>query len=49
MRATLYLQVFIEWRDPDSNRGHHDFQWRDLCSQMFLVVQNYLQISQILT
>ena len=20
------LQSFIEWRDPDSNRGHHDFQ-----------------------
>jgi len=20
------LQVFYEWRDPDSNRGHHDFQ-----------------------
>jgi hypothetical protein len=22
------LQVFFEWRDPDSNRGHHDFQAR---------------------
>jgi hypothetical protein len=21
-----YLQAFSEWRDPDSNRGHHDFQ-----------------------
>jgi len=21
-----YLQGFFEWRDPDSNRGHHDFQ-----------------------
>jgi hypothetical protein len=21
-----YLQDFKEWRDPDSNRGHHDFQ-----------------------
>jgi hypothetical protein len=21
-----YLQDFLEWRDPDSNRGHHDFQ-----------------------
>jgi hypothetical protein len=20
------LQVFLRWRDPDSNRGHHDFQ-----------------------
>src|ERR671912_2340043 len=20
------LQHFLEWRDPDSNRGHHDFQ-----------------------
>src|SRR5215213_3094430 len=20
------LQVISEWRDPDSNRGHHDFQ-----------------------
>jgi hypothetical protein len=24
----FYLQNtrFLEWRDPDSNRGHHDFQ-----------------------
>src|SRR5215204_301416 len=21
-----YLQLFHKWRDPDSNRGHHDFQ-----------------------
>jgi len=21
-----YLQDFLKWRDPDSNRGHHDFQ-----------------------
>src|SRR5215204_4491899 len=21
-----YLQDFYKWRDPDSNRGHHDFQ-----------------------
>jgi hypothetical protein len=20
------LQVILKWRDPDSNRGHHDFQ-----------------------
>jgi len=20
------LQDFSKWRDPDSNRGHHDFQ-----------------------
>ncbi len=20
------LQAFLKWRDPDSNRGHHDFQ-----------------------
>jgi hypothetical protein len=20
-----YLQDFLKWRDPDSNRGHHDF------------------------
>src|SRR5829696_3353080 len=20
------LQAFLRWRDPDSNRGHHDFQ-----------------------
>jgi hypothetical protein len=20
------LQDFLKWRDPDSNRGHHDFQ-----------------------
>ena len=28
-----------QWRDPDSNRGHHDFQWRDPCLQLFLAVQ----------
>ena len=22
----LNLQDFLKWRDPDSNRGHHDFQ-----------------------
>ena len=22
------LQDFLKWRDPDSNRGHHDFQIR---------------------
>ena len=21
-----------EWRDPDSNRGHHDFQWFERCT-----------------
>src|SRR5512132_2980079 len=21
-----FLQAFCRWRDPDSNRGHHDFQ-----------------------
>jgi hypothetical protein len=39
MRATLYLQVFIEWRDPDSNRGHHDFQWRAPCLLVFSAVR----------
>ena len=24
-----YLLVIKEWRDPDSNRGHHDFQLCD--------------------
>jgi len=28
-----------ESRQADSNRGHHDFQWRDLCSPPFMVVQ----------
>jgi hypothetical protein len=46
----LYTRVFpisitnLKWRDPDSNRGHHDFQWRAPCSPLFLVVQNFLQI-----
>src|SRR4051794_29349373 len=22
----LISRAFVEWRDPDSNRGHHDFQ-----------------------
>ena len=24
--SIAYLQAFRGWRDPDSNRGHHDFQ-----------------------
>ena len=29
-RFSIYLQEINEWRDPDSNRGHHDFQARAL-------------------
>ena len=25
-RKSLQTQAFQRWRDPDSNRGHHDFQ-----------------------
>ena len=25
-RKSLQTQAFPRWRDPDSNRGHHDFQ-----------------------
>jgi hypothetical protein len=27
---SCYLQDFLKWRDPDSNRGHHDFQSSEL-------------------
>jgi hypothetical protein len=26
MKKALLCRAFREWRDPDSNRGHHDFQ-----------------------
>jgi hypothetical protein len=26
LRFFCVLQDFLQWRDPDSNRGHHDFQ-----------------------
>jgi hypothetical protein len=29
-----YLQDFKEWRDPDSNRGHHDFQSVYVCAAL---------------
>ena len=29
-----YLQEFSEWRDPDSNRGHHDFQSVYVCTAL---------------
>src|SRR5215212_9003159 len=32
-----YLQRFIEWRDPDSNRGHHDFPLCGLRLRLLLV------------
>src|SRR3954447_15219415 len=25
-KKALITRAFAEWRDPDSNRGHHDFQ-----------------------
>ena len=28
-----YLQDFLKWRDPDSNRGHHDFQ---ICPEIYV-------------
>ena len=30
------LQDYIEWRDPHSNRGHHDFQ----CAEAFRYAVN---------
>src|SRR5215218_5243376 len=35
------LQDFSEWRDPDSNRGHHDFQSGLTGSQLSAIVQVY--------
>jgi hypothetical protein len=34
-----YLQDFKKWRDPDSNRGHHDFQLGKARSPLFLTAQ----------
>ena len=28
------LQDFLKWRDPDSNRGHHDFQSVYVCTAL---------------
>jgi hypothetical protein len=33
------LQDFKKWRDPDSNRGHHDFQLGKARSPLFLTAQ----------
>ena len=33
------LQDFLEWRDPDSNRGHHDFLLGKTRSPLFLSAQ----------
>jgi hypothetical protein len=33
------LQDFSKWRDPDSNRGHHDFQLGKVRSLLFLTAQ----------
>jgi hypothetical protein len=30
-----YLQLFHKWRDPDSNRGHHDFQSVYVCAALY--------------
>ncbi len=37
----------VEWRDPDSNRGHHDFQWCGPCSRLFLFAPKSAYLSQI--
>jgi hypothetical protein len=29
---------FLQWRDPDSNRGHHDFQSQSIRSNPFYCV-----------
>ena len=31
--ASTVLQDFLKWRDPDSNRGHRDFQF---CPQIYV-------------
>jgi hypothetical protein len=37
----FYLQISgkLEWRDPDSNRGYHDFQLPQLDSDPFYPVR----------
>jgi hypothetical protein len=41
------LQVISEWRDPDSNRGHHDFQLCGLRLRLLLVALQSAFLSQI--
>ena len=37
-RASI-LQYFLKWQDPDSNRGHHDFQFGCLSSAAYRCVR----------
>jgi hypothetical protein len=41
LTTMFYLQINVlsEWRDPDSNRGHHDFQLGKARSPLFLTAQ----------
>src|SRR4051812_23427474 len=41
-RKSPQMRALLQWRDPDSNRGHHDFQAPDLSRHM---ATKYLQIS----
>ena len=47
---TFYLQNarFSKWRDPDSNRAHHDFQLGLVGSWTFLDVTQTAYIREIL-
>src|SRR5215212_3954819 len=41
-RACIFspiLQYFLKWQDPDSNRGHHDFQFGCLSSAAYRCVR----------
>ena len=31
----VFCRKFKEWRDPDSNRGHHDFQSVYVCAALY--------------
>src|SRR3954451_21038475 len=41
------LQACREWRDPDSNRGHHDFQPRVLHGRMWPICSEIANASSV--
>jgi hypothetical protein len=40
---TRWSRQFVEWRDPDSNRGHHDFQAPGTSRQKVLVCRRFAE------
>jgi hypothetical protein len=40
-RQLAHLQAMLRWRDPDSNRGHHDFQSVTLPTSIGVICRDF--------